>query len=363
LQFNVNNAINGDMVSGTAGGTADVNGNTITATSGSFAALSPPHPIVVNGASFVITAVVDPTHATLNGAPGNATGVPWSTPSPGFPDASCAAVASGPHAEDCQYNRSDFSPNTDLTKSSLAPSFLVRLRRTDHRNDALDRNSNVAPALGVSSSGEPLPFLFARGTFINGADPNNAAVYSPRRDGLTVRATALAGARPALHVGSPATLPGSPPVTGVMPFAFTECFWSTTLSNGTPVSFSVNSSGIITIPTACIDGAGMFYVQPAQTVGNVITSLGMQGSPPVVPGYVPIYDPSLGNLVIGFGFLNTPSGGTPQISKVSSSMAVTNATALVTGGFPVSGATLAAVLLANGRLNGEGALLVPVIAR
>jgi hypothetical protein len=62
--------------------------------------------------------------------------------------------------------------------------FLVRLRR-----------SNDAPEPGIASSGSSLPLLFGKGAPVAGDNPDSA--YSVRRDGFTVRATAISQTRPA----------------------------------------------------------------------------------------------------------------------------------------------------------------------
>lgn len=92
--------------------------------------------------------------------------------------------------EDSNYDRPDFLNLAPLAAAD-ADSFLVRTRRgTDPFG--LDR------VLGVSSSGPPIPILFGLGSLIS-KDP--AERYDPRRDGFTVRSTAIATARPALAVG------------------------------------------------------------------------------------------------------------------------------------------------------------------
>lgn len=91
------------------------------------------------------------------------------------------------HAENALYLRADFLPASSA-EGPTASAFLARLRRTNNRLliDSLP---------GVSSSGPALPYLFGLGTHISAADPE---VYDPRRDGITVRATAIADARPVL---------------------------------------------------------------------------------------------------------------------------------------------------------------------
>ncbi len=107
--------------------------------------------------------------------------------------------------EDCDFNRADFAPLTSPPApppipraSSLGSSFLVRMRRADGRNP-LDQDSNNNPADGVSSSGSSLPLMFGRTLPIQA----NANGYSPRRDGITTRATAIADS------GGPGVLQGT----------------------------------------------------------------------------------------------------------------------------------------------------------
>jgi hypothetical protein len=103
---------------------------------------------------------------------------------------------SSAHGESADYVRGDFAPATytaDPTLGYQAIGFLVRMRRTSGA-DALDH------AAGVSSHGATLPLLFGMGAPIQS---DASASYDPRRDGLTVRATAIAVGRPALSIGPP----------------------------------------------------------------------------------------------------------------------------------------------------------------
>ena len=88
------------------------------------------------------------------------------------------------------YVRPDFVPSNPA-QAARSRAFLVRARRTPAES-LLDR------VPGVSTSGPPLPYLFGLGTTIQQA-PGGA--YDPRRDGLSVRATAIADAQPALSAG------------------------------------------------------------------------------------------------------------------------------------------------------------------
>lgn len=115
--------------------------------------------------------------------------------------------------EAADYERADFAP-AEASQAAAAPAFLARLRRT-RDVDGLDRIP------GVSSSGPTSPLIFGRGAAI-GPDPDGG--YDPRRDGISVRATAVARARAALRLGDDpagwgaflalaATGPGGEPIT------------------------------------------------------------------------------------------------------------------------------------------------------
>ncbi len=129
------------------------------------------------------------------------------------------------HVEDASYNRDDFTPATpvgfDTSGGWNAIGMLVRMRRTTGE-EILDHVDQI------SSHGNPLPFLFGMGTSIHAG-----GAYNPRRDGITMRAVAIASGRPALRIGPPPRQPdGSPvldrrgePVLGVG-------FWRTPASGG-----------------------------------------------------------------------------------------------------------------------------------
>ena len=106
--------------------------------------------------------------------------------------------------------------------------FLVRLRRS---NEFADLGGQTET--GVGSSGPSLPLTFGKATTIQADDPS--ATYSARRDGLTVRATAIAAVRPAMHVGLPQVNPAQP---GVTRFALLDnCVQAPT---GAPVTLTVS---------------------------------------------------------------------------------------------------------------------------
>src|SRR2546423_238615 len=166
------------------------------------------------------------------------------------------------------YTRNDFNPGVANPNA-----FLVRLRRS---NDYQDLEGRTDPDVG--SSGPALPLMFGKATTIHGDDP--AATYSVRRDGLTVRATAIAETRPALHLGVPQVNPATPALT---PFVLSSACVGN--ANGAPVTITVTvnpATGLITRSGAaappCATGAivGRF-------VANA-TALRTIGQPlPIVP--------------------------------------------------------------------------------
>lgn len=89
------------------------------------------------------------------------------------------------HDERSSYQRDDFTAETS------GNAFLARLRRT-HNPNGLDQVS------GVSSSGGGLPLMIGHLAWFAATDP--LADNSIRRDGVTVRATAIASKRPVVAV-------------------------------------------------------------------------------------------------------------------------------------------------------------------
>jgi hypothetical protein len=179
--------------------------------------------------------------------------------------------ASNPALEDNQYNRRDFVPAPFSGTPATAPAFLARMRRTNNFQ-GLD---NVS---GVSSLGPALPFLFARGSLITASqdptqNPNN---YNPRRDGLTVRATAIANATPAKTVGPaypPDLFPNAPAsfagIQGVAPFALSLAYWNTLAGQTTPDQVSVQANGQIATST----GSGQMI-----RIASLVNAVGVSDS-------------------------------------------------------------------------------------
>jgi len=122
------------------------------------------------------------------------------------------------------YDREDLTPDAD------GSAFLVRMRRTNNFQN-LDRLPDI------STSGPAIPYLFGRGSMLPGADPG--ATYSPRHHGMTVRATAIADARPAKTIGAPGytdPLLAGALIPGAAPFALALDYWNTLVVH-TPPAF------------------------------------------------------------------------------------------------------------------------------
>jgi hypothetical protein len=117
--------------------------------------------------------------------------------------------------EDENYNRTDFQAGT----TSPANSFLVRMKRSNEP-------PNNAP---ISSSGPPIPYLFGRGSLLTTQQQGGNTVWA-KSQGITVRATSIADARPAMAVGP--SLPVLNPSTntftsslGLAPFEIDYTYW------------------------------------------------------------------------------------------------------------------------------------------
>ena len=276
------------------------------------------------------------------------------------------------------YARNDFNPG-----GANPNAFLVRLRRS---NDYQDLEGQTDPDVG--SSGPSLPLTFGKATTIHGDDP--AAAYSVRRDGLTVRATAIAETRPALHLGVPQVNPATPALT---PFVLSSACVGN--ANGAPVTITVTvnpANGLITR-----SGAAAPPCATGTIVGRFVANAGALrtvGQPlPIAPVPVncqlvnsvaaPRYSPISSQMTVGpdrvVGFArviwtraancplnpNTPFAAT--IARQASAVAP-NATAMLPAGFgaAVPPALMAELLDRNLGRNGAanyGPVLVPVLAR
>lgn len=161
------------------------------------------------------------------------------------------------HVEANDYTREDFVPDG----AGLA--FLARLRRT-RESSPLDR------VPGVSSAGPTLPYLFGLGSgALTTPDPD---IYDPRRDGITVRAAAIADARRVTAAGlARPGLPGLAPLAldaaagDVRWLSLDELNWIA-LGEGEPFSLTLDASGAVTgtVTGAAVHGSprlGAFMVE------------------------------------------------------------------------------------------------------
>lgn len=131
------------------------------------------------------------------------------------------------------YERMDLAPN------ATGDAFLVRMRRTNDFSN-LDREPDV------STAGPTIPFLFGRGSMIQGRDPS--ATYSPRHHGMTVRATAIANATTARTIGVRGYADPENPlveIPGAAPFALVFDYW-----NSLPVVAAPAFSDFLTLDLA-----------------------------------------------------------------------------------------------------------------
>jgi hypothetical protein len=255
--------------------------------------------------------------------------------------------------------------------------FLVRLRRTNDVN-GLD---NV---VGVSTSGPTLPLLFGRGTTIEA--PQEGQTYSVRRDGITVRATSIANARPALRVGLPTA-----DMNGVTPFVVDRAFYLS-FNNGDPSGPPAVAGHLDPATGEILDGSGNVVGRLVADADRV--SIAVVGSPLPPPSMSVACDPTKTpeeNTIGGFGPVSTSIGlsatprvigfgrvemvwpdcaGNPtavQFFRHTQIVAVGNATAMAAGGLPASlpRADISELLTANRDLAApaSGGLLAAVLAR
>jgi hypothetical protein len=227
--------------------------------------------------------------------------------------------------------------------------FLVRMRRS---NDFGDFAGQMESSVG--SSGPSLPLTFGKATTIHGDDPTSE--YSVRRDGLTVRATAIATVRPAMRVGLPQANPIQP---GVTRFALLDaCVQSPT---GAPVTITVmvnpatgfmmrTGLGTPTCPTGAL--VGRFVANPT-TIASVGTMLPLapaaapcQTATSLTAQYGPVFSLMASGppRIVGFARVNftrvavCPAPAAPfaaTITRGPSTVAPSNASADITGALPL----------------------------
>jgi hypothetical protein len=295
-------------------------------------------------------------------------------------------------AEDSGYARSDFVPGMMIGSAECDPvpepspgsgpitddAFLVRLRRTNDL-DGLDE----LPA--ISSRGPAVPLLFGRGALIGG-DPDED--YLPRVHGLTVRATSIAQARPALRVGPPPLVASD---LGAAPF---DLQLDLAKVLGVPLPAVIDSSdGSIRFNGAMCEPlepgrCGAFVSVPASIVTVGDQRLAPAGAPACDPmatpgantisGYASVYDAigaSSTRRIIGFvrvalSWPDCPGAPESITLTLRGRVAPANASVALPGGWPgdVPPVDRPEVLLKNRTLDDDAtgvhvALLAPVIVR
>ncbi len=271
-----------------------------------------------------------------------------------------------PDEEDSDYTRMDFLPSLeDNPPASIAsPAFLVRLRRT--------RNAEGLDDLpGISSSGPPVPFFFGHGPLL-GSQAGSS--YRPRRDGLTVRSTAIATARNVLSVGVPEPALGVP--MGATPFGLNGKLWAERIQKfpvNYPIDVFAHDGGFLTA-----DGrplvVGHFLKPPFRVGFRTKRALEIQLFNGVrqAEGYVPIIQRYRGKeRIIGFGrvffrlgFPNGEPDGTTRLTimKLPGKIVSSNVSALAVDGMPAMSSRDRKVLVILNGLVPES-ILAPALAR
>ncbi len=230
------------------------------------------------------------------------------------------------HTESSDYSRSDFTATT-----TNPASFLIRMRRT-HNPGGLDE------VPGVSSRGGGLPLLLGRAGWFQAESP--AADYSIRRDGVLVRATAIANVVPARSVGV-ADLTINPPLIGLAPLAIETAGWQS-LTTDTPYSLNTDN-GELTNATTVLTTTRRITAAEAAFVGNVLseTELTWPASNLISDRttatlYVPIVAPLSSTtttvsetLIVGFASINlSRSDTTYTLTPLGQNVGVENASAI-----------------------------------
>jgi hypothetical protein len=273
----------------------------------------------------------------------------------GVPDNGC--TPEWPRRECANYARTDFTP-AEPEDSPAADAFLVRLRRSV-RPDGTQSSGSLDLVPGVSSAGPTLPLLFGLGSTVQ-AETDSPGI---RTTGMTVRATAIADARPARGVGLPDPV-SLPPHLGVTPFALERAAWRELLAVDTPVSGSVDGAGVVTVGGTVI---GRFSA-PVLSIGEWVEPETPEGGAVTIDGYAPLYEEIVGvERVVGFARIEMTGSapGSVQLIRRPGQIAPENATSVVLPAFPIDLEPEAITLVfeANLALQEEGALLAPSLVR
>jgi hypothetical protein len=213
--------------------------------------------------------------------------------------------------ENSDYSRNDgFVPASGSSTDSL----LIRIRR-----------SNESPVDGVSTFGPTLPFLFGQGSMMQ-KDPSSS--YNPRKDGVTVRATAIAQLVPAKTAGRSSTNS-----RGLAPFALPKA----ALTSGSVV-YTVGSNGVLSPSSGQV-------IDPttALTIAQRIDDRAATALPSTFAAgiyYVPLYDdqltPANVKWVVGFALLRV-TDASPMAGSVTAQLLATSGGTQFPPGTPDAG--------------------------
>lgn len=251
---------------------------------------------------------------------------------------------------------------TTPSTTPISPTaLLARLRRTAPVLDPSLPGPDNEP--GVSSSLPAVPFLFGHGAFIHGAGADaDFTTYSPLRDGIKVRATAIATLQPAMAVGWQS---GGAASVGAAHFTIPDTAWT-----GGPVTVTLAT------PALTYPSSGSFYILPAVNSPMVgATVAGNAVPPPVIettnpPGYVPLYRPlASGRLaIVGFVYAQwtltiDANGDGSVVLTPQTSVTGPNASAVVWDGFAGAASAEVQEVLTAQRSIAAPVLQAPALAR
>lgn len=230
------------------------------------------------------------------------------------------------------YVRADFT-------AGAGGALLVRLRRTGGSSPLDDQ-------AGISSFGPTLPLLFGRGTALHGDDPDDPDAYSVRRDGFTVRATAIADLRPVVVAGHPVAAPATP---GVARVALRAAAWSA-LPFDLPQALDADAGGVVRDASTAI--VGVAYVDVATSplrYGDALVADAALAAHAFAAEerWLPLYAPvtGAGDRVVGFGRVELTGTipGAFTLTKRAGGVAHANASAARTVALPADLDTAAEV--------------------
>lgn len=330
-------------------------------------------------------------------------GTPAATPdfTPGIPVPPGTSTLTGCPTDDPVTALPDFTgiPGSGAT-AIQDDAVLVRLRRTASPRAA--RRNPLDSDPGVSSSGPTLPLFFARGGLMPAAEADET-VYSPRHDGLAVRATAISRVAPARRIGVRAP---QAPEMGAVAFALDATCWNLSAWGVTPVGSGNPDEVWATIDAHPLAGGREFwtlrtsacvqagYVVPLQAwrVGDGPTAMDLLAGTEVTfdeagftPVYTPIAAPGGGGVerVVAFGRARLSGSTLSRTTCAPASPADTgclrlirrnvstnlprvapqNASATLPDGFPAGLSTAEIQAVTAAATGVQAALLAPVLAR